>query len=227
MTDFLLIRHGETDWNRELRFQGQIDVPLNAIGLEQAQRLQQRIADSLSAWRERQRVPIRVVCSDLQRAQQTAEPLAQTLGLELEVIHGLREQCYGIFEGMQVAQIKTQYPDHWQQWLQFDADHALPQAESTRQFHARVMQAMHDLAARFEGEHVVVVTHGGVLDMLWRHAKQQSLHGPRVCDIPNAGVNQMRQGPQGLAVLHWADTAHLAGMPPQPVYRQTHLKPQG
>ena len=225
MTEFLLIRHGETDWNKELRFQGQIDVPLNAIGLEQAQRLQQRIAQSLPRWLEAQRAPVQVVSSDLLRAQQTAEPLAQALGHTVQVWTGLREQCFGVFEGLQVAQIKAKYPEHWQRWLAFDADHAVPEAESTRDFYDRVLQAFSELATRFQGQHVVVVTHGGVLDMLWRHAKAQSLHGPRLCEIPNAGVNQLRQGPQGLEVLHWADTTHLHDMPPQPVYRQTNLQP--
>ena len=186
MTEFLLIRHGETDWNKELRFQGQIDVPLNAIGHEQAQRLQQRLAHSLPSWLEAKRVPVQVVSSDLLRAQQTAEPLAQSLGYTVQTWQGLREQCFGVFRGLQVAQIKTQYPSHWQRWLAFDADHAVPDAESARVFHDRVMQTFADLASRFRGQHVVVVTHGGVLDMLWRHAKAQSLHGPRLCEIPNA-----------------------------------------
>jgi probable phosphoglycerate mutase len=224
MTEFLLIRHGETDWNRELRFQGQIDVPLNAIGHEQAQRLRQRIEASLPGWLSESRTPVHVVTSDLVRAQQTAEPLAQVLGHAVETLTGLREQCFGIFEGLQVADIKAQYPEHWSRWLDFDADHAVPEAESTRDFYQRVTQTLHELAQRFRGEHVVVVTHGGVLDMVWRHSKQQNLHGPRLCEIPNAGVNQVRHGPQGVAVLQWADTSHLADMPPQPVYRQTNLR---
>ena len=224
MTEFLLIRHGETDWNRELRFQGQIDVPLNAMGHAQAQRLKQRIEASLPGWLNEDRAPVQVVASDLVRACQTAEPLAQVLGHTVETLEGLREQSFGIFEGLRVAEIQAQYPEHWQRWLAFDADHALPQAESTRAFHARVIDTLHGLAQRFRGEHVVVVTHGGVLDMVWRHAQQQDLHGPRRCDIPNAGINQVRHGPDGVTVLQWADTAHLADLQPQPVYRQTHLQ---
>ena len=224
MTEFLLIRHGETEWNKELRFQGQIDVPLNAIGQEQARRLRLRLEQHLPHWMRDQRVPVHVVASDLTRAHQTATPLAHALNLEVETQVGLREQSFGIFEGLQVADIKSQYPEHWQRWLAFDADHALPQAESTRHFHQRVMQAFEDLATRFRGEHVIVVTHGGVLDMVWRHATGQSLQGPRVCEIPNAGVNQLRMAADGMAILQWADTAHLQDLPPQPVYRQTNLQ---
>mgnify|MGYP006287854705 CR=1 FL=1 len=224
MTEFLLIRHGETDWNKALRFQGQMDVPLNAIGREQAQRLRQRIESQLPEWGQKGAVPVHVVTSDLTRARETAEPLAQAMGHAVEVLEGLREQNFGIFEGLQVAEIKTQYPQYWAKWIEFDAEHAIPEAESTRLFYERVLRTLDALAQRFVGQQVVVVTHGGVLDMLWRHAKGQSLHGPRVCDIPNAGVNQLRHGPQGSCIVQWADTAHLHDMPAQPVYRQTHLQ---
>ena len=224
MTEFWLIRHGETDWNRALRFQGQIDVPLNDIGLTQAQRLRHRLHQTLTQPSRDDRTPARVVSSDLLRARQTAEPLAELLGQPCETDVGLREQCFGVFEGLDVAQIKAEHASHWQRWLDFDADHAVPGAESTRDFHARVMDALTRLAERFAGERVVVVTHGGVLDMVWRQAHRLSLHGPRVCDIPNAGMNQVRHTPDELHILHWADTQHLHDMPPQPVYRQTQLK---
>ena len=69
MTDFLLIRHGETAWNRELRFQGQLDVPLNEMGFEQAQRLKARMVHALAEWQAQGRVPTRIISSDLLRAQ--------------------------------------------------------------------------------------------------------------------------------------------------------------
>jgi probable phosphoglycerate mutase len=224
MTDFLLIRHGETDWNRELRFQGQIDVPLNDIGLLQAQRLEQRFEQQLKTWQAEQRQFTRVISSDLQRAQQTAEPVARVLGHECVIVPGLREQCFGDFEGMRVPEIKAQFPSAWQRWLDFDADYAVQGAESTRVFHDRVIAALGQLADQYPDERVVVVTHGGVLDMVWRNAQALSLHGPRVCEIPNAGVNQVAWRDAALHIHAWADTAHLADMPPQPTYRQTQLK---
>jgi probable phosphoglycerate mutase len=224
MTDFLLIRHGETDWNRELRFQGQVDVPLNDIGLLQAQRLEQRFEAMREASQTKQRPFTRVISSDLQRAQQTAAPLARVLGHECMIVPGLREQCFGDFEGLRVPEIKDKFPSAWQRWLDFDADYAVQGAESTRAFHDRVIAALGQLAAQFQGEHVVVVTHGGVLDMIWRNAQALSLHGPRVCDIPNAGVNHVAWRDAALHIQAWADTAHLADMPPQPIYRQTQHK---
>ena len=223
MTDFLLIRHGETAWNRELRFQGQLDVPLNEMGFLQAQRLKNRIEQTLSEWRAQGCAPSRVISSDLLRAQQTAQPVADVLGSACILDAGLREQCFGVFEGLRSPDIQAKYPQAWQHWLAFDADHAVEGAESTRIFHARVIAALQTLATQYAGEHVVVVTHGGVLDMVWRHAQALSLNGPRVCDIPNAGLNQVAWRNGGLHIQVWADTAHLVDMPEQPIYSQKRL----
>jgi probable phosphoglycerate mutase len=223
LTDFLLIRHGETAWNRDLRFQGQLDVPLNDMGLQQAQRLKTRMAQALAEWQDQGRVPTRLISSDLLRAQQTAEPVAEALGNSCILDTGLREQCFGMFEGLRSPEIQAQHPDAWRRWLAFDADDAVDGAETTRAFHARVMAALQALADQYAGEHVVVVTHGGVLDMVWRHAQALSLSGPRVCDIPNAGLNQVAWRNGGLHIQVWADTAHLADMPAQPLYSQKRL----
>ena len=218
MTDLILIRHGETDWNRELRFQGQTDVPLNAIGHTQAQRLAQRLAAE----------PVQhLVSSDLLRARQTAEPVhaqrLQPLPLAPELEAGLREQHFGVVEGMRVADIQAQYAHDWAQWVRFDADYAFAGGESTRQFHARVTAAVRALARRHPQQTLVVVTHGGVLDMLYRTALGLPLSGPRQSQIPNAGLNRVRLQGDAIEIVAWADTQHLADLPPQPVYDQTKL----
>ena len=208
MTELLVIRHGETDWNRQHRFQGQIDVPLNALGQIQAQRLAQRLqgeaADTL-------------VCSDLRRAAATAQPLADALGLVPQTDLLWREQHFGILEGLDVPTIRRDHAALWAQWTHHRADYALPGgAESNLDFHARVMLALHSLANRFPDQRVIVVTHGGVLDMLWRSAQGQSLNGPRQCEIPNTGINRLRWQAGRISVLAWADDAHLHGLPSQP-----------
>ena len=158
MTEFLLIRHGETDWNRQLRFQGQIDVPLNELGLAQADRLARHL--SQSEWDQ----ALELHCSDLLRARQTAAPMANERRV-LQAQEGLREQGFGVFEGQSVAELQQQQPDLWAQWRRFDADFELPGGESTQRFHGRVMQALAQLAEQHWGERLVVITHGGVLDM--------------------------------------------------------------
>jgi 2,3-bisphosphoglycerate-dependent phosphoglycerate mutase len=214
MTELILVRHGETDWNRELRFQGHVDVSLNAIGLEQARRVAQRLGAETAH---------HLYASDLLRAQQTARPVAQQLRLESLVESALREQSFGVVDGMRVDDIKAQHPEAWAGWLQFHEDYCMPGGETSRQFHARVMDAVNRLAASHRGETLVVVTHGGVLDMIYRTARSLGLNGPRQSEIPNAGISRVRVREGGIDILLWADTAHLADLPPQPVYDQGKL----
>lgn len=214
MTELVLIRHGETDMNRELRFQGQVDAPLNAIGLEQARRLAGRMAGERAD---------AVYASDLMRARQTAQPIGAGLALAPVAEAGLREQNFGRVDGMRVADIQAQHPEAWAAWLRFEASYAMPEGESTQDFHARVMDAFRRLASRHPGERLVVVTHGGVLDMVYRTARALGLDGPRQSEIPNAGYNRVRMDAAGIEILDWADTRHLADLPPQPVYDQKKL----
>lgn len=214
MTELILLRHGETDWNRELRFQGHVDVGLNAIGLEQARRLAGRLAGEKAH---------RIYASDLLRAQQTAHPVARQLGMGSVTDPALREQSFGRVDGMRVEDIQKQHPEAWAAWLQFHEDYAMPGGESIRQFHTRVMDAVNRLVAAHRGETLVIVTHGGVLDMIYRTARSLGLSGPRQSEIPNAGLNRVRFAEGRFEILSWADTAHLADLPPQPVYDQRKL----
>lgn len=212
MTELILIRHGETDWNRELRFQGQIDVPLNAVGFEQARRVAEQLAGESVH---------HLVCSDLTRTRQTADAPSRQLGLAPSLEPGLREQAFGVVDGMRSDDIQRQFPQAWMRWMAFDADYAFDGGESTRTFHARVMDALQRLARQREGQRLVVVTHGGVLDMVYRSALGLSLSGPRQSVIPNGGISRVRmRGDAAFEILNWAETRHLEGMPAQPVYEQ-------
>ncbi|MFT6591708.1 MAG: putative phosphoglycerate mutase [Rhodoferax sp.] len=217
MTELILIRHGETDWNRELRFQGQVDVPLNAIGHEQAHRLGVRLAGEAAHL---------LVCSDLIRAQQTALPIGQlslpAYACNMLLAPALREQDFGLVDGLQASEIQTRYPVAWAQWLRFEADSAFEGGESRLQLHARVMDAVQTLVRAHPLQTLVVVTHGGVLDMIYRSARGMPLSGPRQSEIPNAGLSRVRITGERMDILSWADTQHLSDMPPQPRYDQVH-----
>jgi len=219
-TELILIRHGETDWNRELRFQGHIDVPLNDIGHEQARRVGLRLAGETVH---------HIISSDLMRAQQTAMPAASHLLLPVATTIGLREQSFGVVDGMRVGDVQREHPRAWEEWLEFSEERGMPEGESPRQFHVRIIEAMRAIVAQHMGKTVLVVTHGGVLDMVWRTANGLSLSGPRQSEIPNAGFNRVRIAdtaqPFAIEIVDWADARHLADMPPQPTYDQTrHLK---
>ncbi len=207
MTELLFIRHGETDWNRQQRFQGQIDVPLNALGRAQAARLAERLGPE--PWDL-------MVASDLARTQETAAPLAAAWRTTPLLDAGFREQSFGVLEGLDVPTIKDRHPDLWALWLEHRADFQLPGGESLRSFHRRVMDAVEATVARHAGARIAVVTHGGVLDMLWRSANALPLDGLRRCEIPNTGLNRLRWVDGHLRIDSWADAAHLQGLPEQP-----------
>lgn len=203
MTELILIRHGQTDLNREPRFQGQIDIPLNARGIAQAQRLPARLA--------RERIDL-IVSSDLSRARQTAQPSSGALALEAVPMPTLREQGFGVFEGLSFDEIDARHPALWVEYQRHDPDFAPPGGESVRAFHARIVRALRDLALAHPGATLAVFTHGGVLDMAWRAAQGLPLHGPRQCLIPNAGLNRIRVDDEQLQILDWADDAHVADL---------------
>jgi probable phosphoglycerate mutase len=203
VTELIFIRHGETDWNRRACFQGQLDVPLNATGLAQARALGARLAG------ER---PDVFCCSDLLRTRQTAEPLAQAWDLAPTLDAGFREQAFGLFEGLDFDTIRARHPALWQGWIGQSADFAVPEGgESMRTFAARIESALDNLLVRHAGaRRIAVVTHGGVLDTLWRRAHGLPLDGGRACEIPNTGINRLAWTEGRLAVQRWADAEHLA-----------------
>ena len=108
--------------------------------------------------------------------------------------------------------MSARHPDELQQWRRHDPDYALPGGESVRQFHQRVIDAVHALARRHPGRTLLLVTHGGVLDMVWRTAQALPLHGPRTCEIPNTGVNRVVVRDERIEILDWADAQHVADL---------------
>lgn len=201
-TTVLLIRHGETAWNAEHRIQGLLDVPLSAHGVWQAARLAERLADE----------PIQaVVASDLVRAWLTAQPLAERLGLAPVAEPRVRERNFGSFQGHTPDEIAARWPDEFRAWRDRDPAWAVPGGESGHQFIDRVLAALHDVALAHAGSTVAVVTHGGVLDVLYRHARALTWDAPREHQMLNAAINRLSAtaSPLRLTVIDWADIAHL------------------
>lgn len=198
----IAIRHGETAWNADSRIQGQLDIPLNALGEWQAGRLGAALADE----------PIAAIyASDLRRAWQTAEAIAGPHGLRIAADAGLRERCFGHFEGRTFAQIEAELPEQAQLWRTRDTAFAPEGGESLTVFRDRVTRTAAAIAARHPGELVVLVAHGGVMDVLYRAATRQELQAPRTWTLGNAAINRLLWTPQGFSLVGWADAAHLDG----------------
>lgn len=160
MTTLILARHGETDWNRENRFQGHADPPLNELGRRQSAEL----ADALAAERI-----ARVYTSPLRRASETAAIVARRLGIEVEPLEGLREIDVGSWSGLTREEVATRFPEGYARWLE-RAPHGFEDGETYAQLAARVFPAIRELVERHPAETLLVVTHGGPSRILQAHA---------------------------------------------------------
>ena len=195
-----LVRHGETAWNAEQRLQGHKDLPLSPEGLQQAtQAARQFVGQSAAA----------LYSSDLQRAWQTAQPIAQALGLTIARLAALRERNYGRCEGMVRSEVASRHPEDARALRERDPDYVLPDGESLRQHQQRIEDCINDLARKHPGQTVVIVTHGGVLDLVYRRATATPLEKPRDFPIPNAAIYRIERHPGGWRLLGWAERPHL------------------
>lgn len=211
-TQIIFIRHGETDWNRIKRIQGHIDIPLAQSGIDQAQQLGSRFADEA---RSGARLDA-VWSSDLMRAQQTAQPVAQTLQIPVQLAAGLRERNYGAFQGHDSDEIAARFPDEYAHWQTRDPGFAPPEGESHRAFYHRILHALEPLIEAHRGGRIAVVTHGGVLDCVYRFARGLALDAPRTWPLFNTSVNVVDFESDGNVtqanVVAWGDVAHLGGV---------------
>jgi len=204
ITRILAVRHGETAWNRDTRIQGHTDIELNDHGRWQADRLAHTLREE----------PIAAFyASDLSRALDTARAVAQRHGAAVHTHTGLRERCFGQFEGHTWAELEALHPTETTAWRQRAPDFAPPGGESLLQLQARVVATVTELASRHPGEQVLMVAHGGVLDILYRAATRLALQAPRSWTMTNTAINRLLWSPEGLSLVGWADTGHLQDGP--------------
>jgi broad specificity phosphatase PhoE len=149
VTTLILARHGETDWNRDGRFQGHADTPLNARGREQARALAEDVAE----------VDV-IYSSDLKRATETARVVADRLGLEVRIDPRLRERGFGAWEGLTRTEIEASFRDDFDRWRKGDGFGA-DEAEAHEAFAGRIEAFLADVLARHPDEKVLVIAHGG------------------------------------------------------------------
>ena len=196
----ILIRHGETLWNQEHRMQGHADSPLTPVGVTQARQLASRLAQIQFA---------ALYSSDLGRALETARSVAQATGHEVVVDARLRERNFGVFEGLTGAEMHERYPEVFTQFKTRDPGFAVPGGESALEFRDRALGCLQEIAQRHLGEIAVVVTHGLVLDMVYRSAYRIALDEKRDFELVNAGINRCRFNRDVWQVDVWGDGSHL------------------
>ncbi|MGF1451074.1 MAG: histidine phosphatase family protein [Opitutales bacterium] len=202
MFRLLSVRHGETEWNTQGRYQGQLDSPLTPLGIAQAEALGLRLADE----------PIDAsVISDLPRAQHSADLLLA--GHPLTPRHfepRLRERHFGAFSGLTRAEAMARDPASEARYLAGDPDFRLPGGgESLRDVQERTCSAIDAWADRYDGQTVLAVAHGGVLSVFLRAVLRIPLEVPRGYVVPNAALNIFEREQRVWRLRTWGDLEHL------------------
>ena len=203
ITRICFARHGETDWNAERRMQGHLDIPLNSHGQAQARLLAQSLQHAGHAFDH-------LYSSDLERAADTAKQVSHALGLEITINPVFRERHVGVLQGLLIDEAPHEAPEVWRAHLARDIQHDLGGGESIHQFHERAQRALAMLVAAHAGQTVLVVSHGGTLDMMYRIVTGQALNQERVAVVPNTSLNWVTYDGQGWSIERWADTSHLS-----------------
>ena len=201
-TRFCLVRHGETDWNVARRLQGHTDIPLNQHGIAQAIQM----AKALKAIGLKFDV---LYSSDLQRAANTAGAVEEKFGVKAIIDQQLRERHLGALQGLTRDEGPQLKPDLWAIYLSRNLDHTLEGGESIQQFANRIHTALENIRILHTGKTILLVSHGGALDMMYRLASNQSLESEKAVAVPNASLNWISHNGHSWQVDRWADTSHL------------------
>lgn len=207
VTTLIIIRHGQTVWNRDMRFQGHGDSPLTARGRAEARAIGQRLL----------KMPFdALISSDLGRAKQTAAIIAGYTGHAVQIDARLRERHYGILEGLHIKEILDHHQAIYQQLIAENPDYAVPEGETHRAHYGNNIAAIQEWADRHPGGRAALVAHGGVLDNVFRYAAGLDLNHPR-CVLPaNASLSIIQHGDfygsTRWVIKTWGDAAHLEAL---------------
>lgn len=206
-TTLLVVRHGETVWNKEERFQGHEDSPLTATGRAQARAVGERL----------EKIPFdAMISSDLGRAKETAGIIAEITGRPFGTDSRLRERNFGVLEGLTLSEIRAQHPGILEALYADAPDYAPPGGESLRTHYHRNIAFLEAFMTRQEGTTTVLVVHGGVLDSLFRFVTRIPLEQPRPFITANAGLSQIVHGSfygtTRWVIETWGEASHLDGV---------------
>jgi probable phosphoglycerate mutase len=202
ITRFCLVRHGETDWNAARRLQGHTDIDLNTRGLAQAKQMAYAL----------KRINLQfdvLYTSDLQRAAKTAQAIEALFKTSVISSATLRERHLGALQGLTTDEAPMREPDLWKSHLSRNVTENLLNGESIQQFAERIRTALEQIRVQHSGKTILLVSHGGALDMMYRIATNQPLDAEKAVAVPNASLNWISHDGFAWKVDSWADTSHL------------------
>ena len=196
----MLIRHGQSTWNQEHRIQGQLDPPLSEHGRSQAELLAARLAGRHFAG---------FYTSDLKRAFKTAELVGKIIGATPETSAGLREVYLGEWEGRTTEEVAAEYPEAWASWVDEPDWDVVPGGEGGAAFDVRVAAAMDQILQHHEHGDVLVVTHGGVIQVALHRVVGRASRGLFPFKIQNASISLIEKRDGRMVIAGVNDIAHL------------------
>ena len=199
MITLSIVRHGETDWNIQQRYQGHSDIPLNETGHQHAAEIAARLAD--------ERLDV-VISSDLTRAMQTAETIARPHGLTVLPEPGLREANFGVFEGLRYADIITQHKAMAEAWFA-DPEQPPDGGEKLSEVAERVGAVYTRLLAQHANQHMLVVGHSGALRLLLCTLLDMPPTAYWRFNLSACSLSRVNVYPAGAILSFLNDTAHL------------------
>lgn len=202
ITRFCLVRHGETDWNAARRLQGHTDIDLNARGLAQAQQMARALKNINLQFDV-------LYTSDLQRAAKTAQAIEALFKTSAISNAALRERHLGALQGLTTDEAPIREPELWKSHLSRDITENLLNGESIQQFSDRIRTVLEEIRVQHSGKTILLVSHGGALDMMYRVASKQPLDAKKAVAVPNASLNWISHDGLAWKVDSWADTSHL------------------
>lgn len=207
----LLIRHGETDWNRTERIQGMEDIPLNALGKVQAALVAREIAATLTGEAE-------LVSSDLVRTRETAKPIIEATGLDARYDARLRERHFGVLQGKTYTEWREIDAEGARRHAEGDQDYGPEGGETAREFFTRCVNVVTDLAIACDAPSLIVVTHGGVVSSIYRHSQGVGAMSARTWSVPNASISEWRFDGERFFNERIGDDSFLRGLEQQNVF---------
>ncbi len=198
-TSITVVRHGETDWNVSRQLQGRQNSKLTTNGLKQTQLTAEALKgiafDALYT-------------SDLKRALETTEIINQYHNLEIQIDKSLAERNFGVMEGLTSEELQEKYPEIYSNYLARKEDFQIPGGESLNSFMDRVKQSLENIIRVHEGRHILIITHGGVLDCIIRILFDYPLSAPRRFSIYNASINRISVTDGEWFLEEWGDISH-------------------
>jgi broad specificity phosphatase PhoE len=196
----LLVRHGQSTWNREHRIQGQLDPPLSDEGRSQAERLGHRLAGRRLAG---------FYASDLKRAFETSQVIGALIGMDAEPAAGLREIYLGDWEGLRTEELAQRFPEAWARWTEEPDWDVVPGGEGAAVFETRVAATLDEILERHAHGDVLVVTHGGLIQVALHRALGHASRGLFPFKIQNASISVIEKRDGRMVISAVNDTSHL------------------